>query len=119
MGELALVSPISARCIPHAPLSAARLWFAAVASTEAPRDKPLPISAFKVGDVIEGVVIKKIKSGVVLDVGAERAAILDAGEIRDGFPTEGMPHKNKNLSVRVLNVDDGELRVTMRSGSLS
>merc|ERR1740123_2038041 len=74
---------------------------------------------FTVGETVAGKVIKVIKSGVVVNVGAEKLAILDAGEVRDGFPVEGMPPKDSLVKARVLDLQGGELRLTMRSGDLA
>lgn len=91
----------------------------AAAKPEAMVQKRVGLGELTVGQTLKGTVLKKIKSGVVVDVGAELNAILDAGEIRDGFPIQGMPPKGHQVSVRVLNTDDGVLRVTMRSGALA
>lgn len=103
----------------YAPALAGQRRASAVAGGSGRAAKTLtPVASFKPGQSLEGRVTKRIKSGVVLDVGADKAAILDAGEVRDGFPVNGMPAKGATLKVRVLDTEDGELRVTARTGSL-
>jgi len=67
---------------------------------------------------LEGKRGKYFRSGVFIDVGAERDGFLHVNEWGDGFPEEQMFARNVPVKVRVLGVDGGRLQLTCRSGSL-
>eukprot|EP00927_Polykrikos_kofoidii_P066165 TRINITY_DN61813_c0_g1_i1.p1 TRINITY_DN61813_c0_g1~~TRINITY_DN61813_c0_g1_i1.p1 ORF type:complete len:264 (+),score=35.79 TRINITY_DN61813_c0_g1_i1:48-794(+) len=95
-----------------------RTWSAVGAADVASPKLVTLMAELKVGDTVEATVKKKIKSGIIVDIGVEMQAIIDAGELRDGFPTSGMPKPGTKLTARVLNMDAGDIRLTRRTGSL-
>uniref|UniRef100_A0A7S4SG78 S1 motif domain-containing protein n=1 Tax=Alexandrium monilatum TaxID=311494 RepID=A0A7S4SG78_9DINO len=101
--------------------AAARAAEAEAAARGAADEPKTPLAELQVGQTLEGVVTNRWRTvGCFVDVGAERAGLLEVGEFRDGFPTEGNNYKRGDkVQVRVLDVSDGQLCLSLRSGDLA
>ncbi|CAE8588397.1 unnamed protein product [Polarella glacialis] len=82
----------------------------------------LKAADLRAGDELDGIVVGlRGESHAWVDIGAESDAVLEAGEMQDGFPmTCALPvRKNKEVRCRVLEIDEkGRISVTLRSGSI-
>lgn len=80
---------------------------------------------FEVGQNVSGRVMATQFRGPSLayvDIGADKDAVLEYGEMEDGFPTKRDPvRKGKQISARILefNEEADRFYLTMRSGDLS
>jgi len=98
------------------------------AAAEPNLDNSSGISKFatlQVGDELGGTVTKVLKRvplpGIYVDVGVGKDGFIEAGEVRDGFPIHGLGKFMKGTEItglRVLRVSEGNLGLTLRSGSL-
>jgi len=80
-----------------------------------------PIAELQVGQSFDGKISKRWRTvGCFVDIGVENEGMLEVGEMRDGFLAEGNTYKaGDEVKVRVLDVTDGKLFLSMRSGDLS
>merc|ERR1711972_1197634 len=69
---------------------------------------------------LTGTVLKTwLQHGVFVDVGAEKEAFLELGEYRDGFTGTNDFKKGDPVSARVLDLHEGKLFLTRRTGDLT
>jgi len=101
LGRLRWHVPPSARC--------------AAAEAESPRVN------LEIGGSVEGIVKRVFRgASVFIDIGEKRDALLELGELSDGYPIGGIPYKvGDRVTVRFLDKDGEKLYVTMRSGDLA
>lgn len=72
-----------------------------------------------VGQEVTGTVKKYTEAGAYIDVGEGTVAFLETGEFKDGFVVDGLGCKKRdNITARVLDLHEGRLYLTKRSGSL-
>mmetsp|Transcript_122477 Transcript_122477/g.357626 ORF Transcript_122477/g.357626 Transcript_122477/m.357626 type:complete len:256 (-) Transcript_122477:9-776(-) len=93
----------------------------AAAEGDAAKSAKIPFKELQVGQTLDGAVVNRWRTvGCLVDVGAEKTGLLEVGEFRDGFPREGNAfRRGDKVQVRVLDVTDGKLFLTMRSGDLT
>ncbi|CAJ1452084.1 unnamed protein product [Effrenium voratum] len=88
-------------------------------------EERFPLQALNIGQMVEGRVTYMNVRGASLayvDIGAEKDAVLEYGEMEDGFPSKLTPvRKGSKVETRVLEYDEDldRLYLTRRSGSLS
>ncbi|CAK9023761.1 unnamed protein product [Durusdinium trenchii] len=84
-------------------------------------DQRTPLEDLKVGEEVDGRVIKKFfPNGWFVNIGATKDAFLEFEEAFDGFPPQKFStwRKGASLSARILEIHDGKIYITVRSGSL-
>jgi len=82
---------------------------------------PTKLATLRVGDEVHGTVTKVLgRGGIFVDVGFGKDGFIEAGELRDGFPVNGLTFRKgtKITGLRVLRVSRGKLWLTLRSGRL-
>jgi len=82
---------------------------------------PTKLATLRVGDEVHGTVTKVLgRGGIFVDVGFGKDGFIEAGELRDGFPIDGLKFRKgtKITGLRVLRVSKGKLWLTLRIGSL-
>lgn len=84
---------------------------------------PQPLSSFQVGQIVQGRVKRMIVGAASLayvDIGAAKDAVLEFGEMTDGFPRKVPVHTGKKVEARVLeySAEIDRLYLTRRTGDL-
>jgi len=82
------------------------------------RGRKLQLQQLVQGEELRGSVKYRSERGFVIDVGAECTGLLEASEMRDGFPAGATLKLGEEVAVRVLGTEGG-LFLTRRSGSLA
>jgi len=75
------------------------------------------IADLTVGQELQGNVVRQMRFGAFVDVGAELDGLVELEEMSDGLPVELM--RGTKVTARVLKVEAGKFWLTLRSGELA
>ncbi|KAF5840458.1 chloroplast poly protein of elongation factor Ts precursor [Dunaliella salina] len=115
-------APISRQQQPIRPASVARvnLRVAAVAEPAASQ-QPLPLSALKPGQQLEGRVVRVEQFGAFVNVGAAKDGLVHISQLSDGFVknANAVVQPNQTVTVRVMSVDPSTGRIALSMKGLA
>uniref|UniRef100_A0A7S3VHI6 S1 motif domain-containing protein n=1 Tax=Dunaliella tertiolecta TaxID=3047 RepID=A0A7S3VHI6_DUNTE len=109
---------ISRQQQPIRPASVARvnLRVAAAASTSTTeQQQPLPLSALKPGQQLEGRVVRVEQFGAFVNIGAAKDGLVHISQLSDGFVknANAVVQPNQTVTVRVMSVDPSTGRIAL------
>jgi len=77
-----------------------------------------PVESLEIGQEVEGTTVRLIRDvGILIDIGAERTAVIETGELQVGMPLL-WPPQGTQVKGRIIEKRDGKIFVTCRPGGL-
>ncbi len=72
---------------------------------------------FKVGDILEGTVVKILEFGAIVDLGGDRDGMVHVSELREGFvkKVEDVVKVGDIVRVKVVKVEDGRIGLSIKA----
>lgn len=74
------------------------------------------VREFKVGEVIEGPIIKILDFGAIVDLGGGRDGMIHVSELKEGFvkKVEDVVHMGDRVWAKVIRVEEGRIGLSLR-----
>jgi polyribonucleotide nucleotidyltransferase len=72
---------------------------------------------FKVGDIVEGAVVKILEFGAIVDLGGDRDGMIHVSELKEGFvkKVEDVVKVGDFVRAKVIKVEDGRIGLSMKA----
>jgi polyribonucleotide nucleotidyltransferase len=72
---------------------------------------------YRVGDVVEGPIVKILDFGAIVDLGGDRDGMIHVSELREGFVkrVEDVVKLGDRVKVKVVRVEDGKVALSLKA----
>lgn len=72
---------------------------------------------FKVGDIVNGKVVRILEFGAIVDLGGNRDGMIHVSELKEGFvkKVEDVVHVGDEVIVKVIRVEDGKIGLSLKN----